>query len=81
MRRMIDKLWLRYTGIREALSPARTDRVQVDTLRAQQASQTADRVIALIEQDSVLRRRLRLIEHRQKDTSPLFVERRQEHPQ
>ncbi len=51
--------------VRERMSPKRADRVTLDTLRSGRAVDRANKAIQQMENDSVLRRRLRLIERRE----------------
>ncbi len=57
--------------LRERISPKRVDRITLDTLRATRSVDRANRAIEQIENESLLERRLRLMERRRKDDMPL----------
>ena len=57
--------------LRERISPKRVDRITLDTLRATRSVDRANEAIRQIENESLLERRVRLMERRRKDDMPL----------
>lgn len=70
IRRMLFMLGRHFARVRDFVSPQRTDRVTLDELRTTRSVRRADAAIAQLEHDSVLRRRVQLMERRMSEKPP-----------